>query len=469
MQRNFTAVTGARSGKSAENEALLSQQRAILRARLALSKDGSITCSVENCVLILENDPVLMGAIRKNLFTGCMVIVGDMPWHRAGNCFTDDDLAFIELLFENHYGITSEKKILTALRVVANSNGYHPVREYLNHLDWDRTPRVRFALHHFLGAEISDLNEELLRLFMLGAVTRIFQPGHKFDMMLCLTGGQGAGKSSFFRFLAGNDEWFSDDLRRLDDENIYRRMMGHWIIEMSEMMATGNAKNVEEIKSFLSRQKDTYKVPYDKFPADRPRQCVFAGTSNKLDFLPHDRSGNRRFLPIRIDPDKAEVHILANQQTSRAYFNQLWAEIMVIYRSGEYSLQLSKEASKQLKQEQTTFMPENTLDGQVLGFMEQTAYKQVCSTLIFAEALHSGTLTRPQAWETRNICDVVNNAIASGELKGWHSYQGSRRYALYGKQRGWERDCDPEQINRNSVETGANHFPAVKPADNFPL
>ena len=353
--------------------------------------------------------------------------------------------------------------------MVANSNGYHPVREYLNHLDWDGTPRVRFALHHFLGAEVSDLNEELLRLFMLGAVTRIFQPGHKFDMMLCLTGGQGAGKSSFFRFLAGNDEWFSDDLRRLDDENIYRRMMGHWIIEMSEMIATVNAKNVEEIKSFLSRQKDTYKVPYDKFPADRPRQCVFAGTSNKLDFLPHDRSGNRRFLPIRIDPDKAEVHILANQQTSRAYFNQLWAEIMVIYRSGEYSLQLSKEASKQLKQEQTTFMPENTLDGQVLGFMEQTAYKQVCSTLIFAEALHSGTLTRPQAWETRNICDVVNNAIASGELKGWHSYQGSRRYALYGKQRGWERDCDPEQINRNSVETGANHFPAVKPADNFPL
>ena len=315
MQRNFTAVTGARAGKSAENEALLSQQRAILRARLAHSKDGSITCSVENCVLILENDPVLMGAIRKNLFTGCMVIVGDMPWHRAGNCFTDDDLAFIELLFENHYGITSEKKILTALRVVANSNGYHPVREYLNHLDWDRTPRVRFALHHFLGAEICDLNEELLRLFMLGAVTRIFQPGCKFDMMLCLTGGQGAGKSSFFRFLAGNDEWFSDDLRKLDDENVYRRIMGHWIIEMSEMMATGNAKNVEEIKSFLSRQKDTYKVPYDKFPADRPRQCVFAGTSNKLDFLPHDRSGNRRFLPIRINPETAEVRDCDPEQT----------------------------------------------------------------------------------------------------------------------------------------------------------
>ena len=65
MQRNFTAATGARAGRSAESETLLFQQRAALRARLAHSKDGSIACSVENCVLILENDPVLMGAIRK--------------------------------------------------------------------------------------------------------------------------------------------------------------------------------------------------------------------------------------------------------------------------------------------------------------------------------------------------------------------------------------------------------------------
>ena len=72
MQRNFTAATGARAGRSAESETLLFQQRAALRARLAHSKDGSIACSVENCVLILENDPLLMGAIRKNLFTGCI-------------------------------------------------------------------------------------------------------------------------------------------------------------------------------------------------------------------------------------------------------------------------------------------------------------------------------------------------------------------------------------------------------------
>ena len=47
-------------------------------------------------------------------------------------------------------------------------------------------------------------------------------------------------------------------MKKLDDENVYRKLQGHWIIEMSEMIATANAKSIEEIKSFLSRQ-DVYK------------------------------------------------------------------------------------------------------------------------------------------------------------------------------------------------------------------
>ena len=81
--------------------------------------------------------------------------------------------------------------------------------------------------------------------------------------MLILVGGQGAGKSTFFRFLAMNDSWFTDDLKKLDDENVFRKMQGHLIIELSEMIATASARSIEDIKSFISRQSDIYKVPYD--------------------------------------------------------------------------------------------------------------------------------------------------------------------------------------------------------------
>ena len=62
------------------------------------------------------------------------------------------------------------------------------------------------------------------------------------------------------RVVSHDETLVPDDLRKLDDENVYRKLQGHWIIEMSEMMATANAKSIEEIKSFLSRQKEVYKL-----------------------------------------------------------------------------------------------------------------------------------------------------------------------------------------------------------------
>ena len=134
-----------------------------------------------------------------------------LGWERTSTTLTDMDMNYLLLYLEENYGLTSEKKVQSAIKIVANENRYHPVRDYLNSLQWDGTERV-------------------------------FRPGSKFEVMLCLVGGQGAGKSTFFRLLAGRDEWFSDDLKKLDDENVYRKLQGHWIIEMSEMIATANAK-----------------------------------------------------------------------------------------------------------------------------------------------------------------------------------------------------------------------------------
>ena len=34
------------------------------------------------------------------------------------------------------------------------------------------------------------------------------------------------------------------------------------------MLATSNAKSIEEIRSFISRQKETYRTPYEAQPKD---------------------------------------------------------------------------------------------------------------------------------------------------------------------------------------------------------
>ena len=364
------------------------------------SQKGKVYNTAANYKKVLQYDPLLKGAIRKNMLTERIDIVKPLGWQRDSTTLTDMDVKYLLLYFEENYGLTVEKKITDAITVIANENRYHPVCDFLNSLQWDGQERIRHCLHHFLGSEENEYTYEALKLFMLGAVSRVFKPGCKFEVMLCLVGGQGAGKSTFFRLLAVKDEWFSDDLKKIDDDNVYRKMQGHWIIEMSEMIATANAKSIEDIKSFISRAKETYKVPYETHPADRLRQCVFGGSSNTMDFLPLDRSGNRRFLPIMVHPENAEIHILEDEAASRAFIDMMWAEVMFIYQNFPVKLTLSKDMDKELKELQKQFMPEDTKAGLIQSFLDNFKGTQVCSKLIYAEALNH-PFDEPKQWEIR--------------------------------------------------------------------
>nr|WP_050618690.1 virulence-associated E family protein [Intestinimonas massiliensis (ex Afouda et al. 2020)] len=405
-----------------------------VKAMLESTEKGGVRNSIRNCLTVFQNDPLLSGAIAKNLLTERIDIIKPIGYHRTGTAITDTDMNYLLLYLEETYGLTSEKKIAAAIGIVANENGYHPIRDYLNGLSWDGTERIRTCLHHFLGADSDQYTYEALRLFLLGAIHRAFHPGCKFEVMLCLVGGQGAGKSTFFRLLAVKDEWFSDDLRKLDDDNVYRKLQGHWIIEMSEMIATANAKSIEEIKSFLSRQKEVYKIPYETHPEDRLRQCVFGGTSNALDFLPLDRSGNRRFLPVMVYPEQAEVHILDDEAASRAYMEQLWAEAMTIYRSGDFKLSFSPEMVRYLKEHQRDFMPEDTKAGMIQAYLDRYTGSIVCSKQLFREALNH-PFDEPKQWEIREINDIMNHCVT-----GWHYFSNPRMFPEYGRQKGWERE-----------------------------
>ena len=410
------------------------QTPAEIRETLEGTQKGGVKNSIRNCLTVFQRDPLFRGALRLNLLTEQIDIVKPLGWERTSTTLTDMDMNYLLLYLEENYGLTSEKKVQSAIKIVANENRYHPVRDYLNSLQWDGTERIRYALHHFLGADTDEYTYEALKLFLMGAIRRVFRPGSKFEVMLCLVGGQGAGKSTFFRLLAGRDEWFSDDLKKLDDENVYRKLQGHWIIEMSEMIATANAKSIEEIKSFLSRQKEVYKIPYETHPADRLRQCVFGGTSNAMDFLPLDRSGNRRFLPVQVCPEQAEVHILEDEAASRSYLQQVWAEAMTIYRAGGWKLTFSPEMVRYLKEHQKDFMPEDTKASMIQAFLDSYTGDTVCSKQLYKEALNHA-FDEPKQWEIREINEIMNQCVT-----GWTYFSNPRSFAGYGRQKGWERE-----------------------------
>ena len=430
------------------------QTPAEIRETLEGTQKGGVKNSIRNCLTVFQRDPLFRGALRLNLLTEQIDIVKPLGWERTSTTLTDMDMNYLLLYLEENYGLTSEKKVQSAIKIVANENRYHPVRDYLNSLQWDGTERIRYALHHFLGADTDEYTYEALKLFLMGAIRRVFRPGSKFEVMLCLVGGQGAGKSTFFRLLAVKDEWFSDDLRKLDDDNVYRKLQGHWIIEMSEMIATANAKSIEEIKSFLSRQKEVYKIPYETHPADRPRQCVFGGTSNALDFLPLDRSGNRRFIPVMVYPEQAEVHILEDEAASRAYIEQMWAEAMEIYRSGRFKLAFSPAMQRYLKEHQRDFMPEDTKAGMIQAYLDKYTGSMVCSKQLYKEALNHA-FDEPKQWEIREVNDIMNHCVT-----GWNYFSNPRVFPEYGRQKGWERE-NPATDSGNPSEKTMDGFVEV--------
>ena len=414
-----------------DRNSMLSVER--VKEMLSTTENGKVCQGIDNCMLALQYDPVLSGAICHNDLTGKIDIIKNLGWDRpTTGGIRDVDIDQIDWYLERTYGLKNYKAIGKALNIIASQNHFHPIKEYLESLSWDGVSRIGELLPKYLGVEKSDYETEIMKLLMQAAIHRIYEPGCKFEIMVCLIGGQGAGKSTLFRLLAIKDEWFSDDLRRLDDDNVYRKLQGHWIIEMPEMLATVNAKTVEEIKSFLSKQKDNYKIPYEVHPEDRPRQCVFVGTSNTLDFLPLDRTGNRRFAPIMVNMERVDKHILDDEKESREYIRQVWAEMMDFYRKNKgYRLKISNENAEYLKQLQKEFMPEDTKVGIIQEWLDNCAEDFVCTMLLYRECL--GRDTDPKNWELSEIGSIMNNSIEGWEIGPQH------RFKEYGQQRSWKR------------------------------
>ena len=225
--------------------------------------------------------------------------MGNTPWEDSRNNYrawsSFDDSALFSIL-QSNYGLTGRNDYFDAVKNVAMRHRFHPVRELLDSFEWDEQEHIRKLLPDYLGTEDSDYNYQVWRLWMLGAVSRIYHPGCKFDYTVILQGRQGLGKSTFLQLMALNDSWFNDSLDSLDSDKAAQSLMGSWIIELAELKSLARtAGGVDSVKRFLTATQDKYRVPYERRADIFLRQSVFAGTTNKSDFL-QDETGNRRFL-----------------------------------------------------------------------------------------------------------------------------------------------------------------------------
>jgi predicted P-loop ATPase len=222
------------------------------------------------------------------------------------------------------YGIkVTDRDLKAAVDSAARFNAFHPVREYLEGLRWDGQPRIDTFLIRYLGAPDNPYSRGVARLTLLGGVTRIFEPGAKFDWVLILEGLQGKRKSTFVSLLARH--WFSALEGNLHDRKaMVEKMIGSWLIEMPELQGFSKY-DVQEIKAFVSCSTDKVRLAYDRRAREFPRQSLLIGTTNEGAYL-KDQSGGRRFWPLACTVAQIDTDAFAKE------VDDLWAEAVVAYR-----------------------------------------------------------------------------------------------------------------------------------------
>ena len=422
------------------------------KAKLRFNEKGGLAQTIENVVLILQNDTRLAGCLAFDEMNHNIVVKSSLPWRTVNGLsqWVDTDDAALRYFLERVYGLSGKDRIFDAVNVVALKSSFHPVRDYLNSCTWDGVPRVDTLLIDYLGAEDSAYTRAVTRKALVAAVARIYRPGIKFDYMLTIQGKQGIGKSTLFAKLGG--DWFSDTFTTMQGKDAYEQVQGVWLMEIGELAGMRKAE-VETIKLYISKQSDRFRPAYGRRLQEFPRQCIFIGTTNETQFL-RDTTGNRRFWVVGTPNEPTRDFW---EELTEETVRQIWAEAVELYKKGE-KLFLPRELEAAAREIQASYEEENPKAGIVAEYLERDlpqgwdnldiyARRQwletdavgtvkrthVCTLEIWAEAL-SGNPDKMDRYVAKEIRDIM------ASLPDW-KHKGAERRTLrpYGRQRYYER------------------------------
>lgn len=207
--------------------------------------------------------------------------------------------------------------------LVAHENEYHPVRDWLDGLEWDGKNRMQTLYDSIILDEVNPMKDVILRKWLLSLVASLYHPNFSCEGVLTFTGKQGKGKTSFIEELIPvqyRGIWNRTGVTlNVENKDSLFKALGSWITELGELGSTFKKSDIEALKGFITESNDIIRTPFDRKANKYPRRTCFYATVNDPQFLQDEE--NRRFWVLSIQGFNYGLIDV----------EQLWAQVRHVY------------------------------------------------------------------------------------------------------------------------------------------
>ena len=189
------------------------------------------------------------------------------------------------------------------------------------------------------GAFFPQYKDIFVRKWLVGIIASIY--GEHSPQLLVLTGGQGTGKTEFFRNLLPEEFKIYFAQSKLDAGKDDEILMTQKILILDDEFGGKSKSEAKKLKELTSKDFFTLREPYGKCSVRLKRLSVLCGTSNDEALL-SDPTGNRRIIPL----DVQEIYFDKLNAINR---KELFLELYHLYKSG-FEWRLTKEDIEHLNE-----------------------------------------------------------------------------------------------------------------------
>ena len=251
----------------------------------------------------------------------------------GGKPITEPDIERLYVKAQQAGWRVNKQATIDAIYSLARLDTYDPIQDYLEVVA--ASPEVQPVDINTLSTTYLDTTEplfdEFLKIALIGAVKRRFEPGCKFDTVTVLDGDGGIYKSEFWIVLASPDWHSSSDAE--SDKDFLLILHGAWLYEQAELDYITNRKQVGQLKNLITTRRDDLRAPFGKGVEKQDRAGTMVGTVNGP-FLRGDPALRRRFLVIHC-PHNFNAGERIDIEKVRRDRDRIWKAAVMAYRAGE--------------------------------------------------------------------------------------------------------------------------------------